>query len=506
MENMCRLLNKIYLFFIFYVLSTIFICCGFIDLRPIGVFTFPNEAGAILSDTASPVSVSFDTNMRTEEIERIFGVDFSGGKVEGDFHWDGDGRQVYFYPAAGWQAGIRYMLSLNGGAYSIDGRDADFSVFVPFYVINNEDAPYLKSFYPDDGASIGVLPEDGGKVQLFFSTSMDKRSVEDAFSIDGIINKKLNWNNLDTEVEIVSTDILSAWSVYRWTLGTKARSATGVPLPKTYSAQFTANKDTAIPVVKYAAPVSKVEVGGGVNKDGYYWMETGGEIENNLGFSQSISIVFSKPMDKNSVVSGFRIEPSIPIIVEQYSPATFVFSPLRALEPGTLYRLTVSEDTKDLYGLKLANEYALNFTIDIPHLTIISIRQYGSNTQLTDITNKINENVISLKISEASKECKLSFQFFPAVDDIESQKNIARSIKLDPFFPGTIENAVLRWAYWTGNGNDTLVLEWDYVSPGTETQPHFYKLTIPGGLSGISNGSGSFLQDTITVYLEIIGA
>ncbi|MDR2659899.1 MAG: Ig-like domain-containing protein [Spirochaetaceae bacterium] len=488
----CRSAVMIIFFFFF---NFIFTHCGFIDLRPISVSTEPSEAETILPFAASPVSVSFDTEMFIEDVERIFSVEFYGGKMEGDFRWEGE--RFYFYPAAGWQPGVRYTLSLNGGAYSKDGRAGNFSVFVPFYAISADTVPYLKDFYPADGSSTGVMPEDGAKIKLFFSTSMNKRSVEDSFSIDGISRKKFNWNNSDTELEIISTEALNAWSVYRWSLGAKALSAAGVPLPKSYSAQFTANKDTDFPFVKYTAPVLRIEGSDG----GCYWMETGAETEKHLGFSQSIAVVFSKPMDKNSVVSGFRIEPSVSGIIEEYSPVKFIFSPLRDMETGTLYRLTISADTKDTYGLRLTNEYAFNFIVDIPNLDIVSIKQYGSDNQLTNITNNIN--VISLKISKASEECRLTFQFLPSVNDIKSRENIARSIKLEPFFPGTIKSAVLRWAHWTGPGNDTLNLEWVDVSPGTANQPNYYKLTIPGGTSGISNGSGSFLRDTVVVYLEI---
>lgn len=490
---MYRLLNRNG---VFCITAFVFMRCGFMDLRPVSVSVFP-EAGAVLPDITSPVGAVFDAAMRESEVEKIFRVEFSGGKIEGDFRWDG--RSLYFYPEAGWTPGVRYTLSLDGGAYSKDGRDAEFSVFVPFYAASAGALPYLKDFYPENGASTGVLPEDGGKVILFFSEPMNRRSVEDAFSIDGVDRKVFIWNDADTELEVKPEEMLNAWGVYRWSIGTKALSAAGTPLSKNYSAQFTANKDTTFPFVKYVSPVLKTEDADG----GYRWIETGGKIENQLGRTQGIALVFSKAMDKSSVTSGLRFEPSLSGILEQYTPLIFIFLPQREPEIGTLYRLTVSEDTKDTYGLKLTSEYAVNFIVEVPNLEIVSLAQNGLNPQ---ILNTAGENVITINVSKATTECNLVFQFSPAVNDLKSRETTARSIRLDAFFPGTIPTPVLRSANWIGAGFDKLELVWIDADPGTNIEPHYYKITIPGGSSGISNGAGSFLKDTIIVYLEVIEA
>jgi hypothetical protein len=467
-------------------------------LRPVSVSTYPDSAETVLPEADSPVSAGFDTEMQKAEVERIFSVESYSGKTEGDFRWEGN--RLYFSPVAGWIPGTRYMLSLDGTACSKDGRDAVFSIFVPFYAVNREAIPYLKDFYPEDGASTGVMPDDGGKIKLIFSEPMNRRSVEDAFSIDGVSKKKFAWNDSGTEVEITSDEKLNAWSVYRWTLETKSLSAAGVPLAKSYSAQFTTNKDTVYPFVKHISPVLRTEGDSGVYNGGYYWLETGGKIENHLGYGQGIAVVFNKAMDKNSVVSGLRFAPSITGVVEQYSPDTFVFLPARDPEIGVSYRLTVSADTKDTYGLKLTSEYTVDFMVDIKHLEVIFIKAGGATADLTNIKK---ENFMSLKISKASKECWLDFHFSPEIYDRKNRESIARSIRLDAFFPGTLARPVLRWARWTGPGNDTLKLEWIGVNPGTESEPYYYKLTIPGGTSGISDENGSFMKNTIVVYLEI---
>jgi hypothetical protein len=478
-----------------------FLSCAFADLRPVSVSTDPAEPETILNEVSTPVSVCFDTPMRQSEVERILSVDYYAGKAQGDLKWQDN--NLFFYPVGGWTPGVRYTLSLNGNAFSEDGRDANFSNYVPFYAVKKEAAPFLTHFYPDDGESVGVLPEDGGKIKLFFSGPMDEKSVEDAFSIDGIGKMNFAWNGSRTELEICPDVPLDAWNIYRWSLGAKAISTEGIPIAKSYSAQFTANKDKVFPKVKYVCPALKSEKKDGDYEGGYYWRESTMSIENHLGTSQSIAIVFTKAMDKKSVENGLRFEPSLTGNIEQYSPTIFHFIPLRQPETETLYRLTISSETKDCYGLKLQDEYAINFVVDIPYLELTSLKQFdkGSATELSNIKNGM---ILPVNILSGVEECKLVFQFSLPVDDIESRANIAQSIRLEPFFPASLNGVVLRWANWIGLGNDILTLEWEGLAPGEESQPNYYKLTIPGSSSGISDGAGSYLKDTIIIYLEAL--
>jgi hypothetical protein len=52
---------------------------------------------------------------------------------------------------------------------------------------------------------------------------------------------------------------------------------------------------------------------------------------------------------------------------------------------------------------------------------------------------------------------------------------------------------------------DTLLLKWEGLEPGKAGEPHFYRLTIPGGKNGITNGRGSSLANTQDIYMEVLG-
>jgi len=46
-------------------------------------------------------------------------------------------------------------------------------------------------------------------------------------------------------------------------------------------------------------------------------------------------------------------------------------------------------------------------------------------------------------------------------------------------------------------------MQWVGLTAGVE-EPHFYKLTIPGGKSGISMTDGTYMKEDFIVYLEAV--
>jgi hypothetical protein len=44
---------------------------------------------------------------------------------------------------------------------------------------------------------------------------------------------------------------------------------------------------------------------------------------------------------------------------------------------------------------------------------------------------------------------------------------------------------------------------WEGLTPGSE-EPHFYKLTIPGGKGGITMTDGTYMKEDFIVYLEAV--
>jgi len=167
---MSRLWNKLPV-----LLCAIFISCGFIDLRPIGMEIEPDKSDSILPDAYSPVILKFDTEMQKDNTEGIMQITSDIGSVKGDKHWEGN--NLYFVPVQGWTAGVRYTLNIFGTIHSADGREMRIDRFISFYAINKNSPPVLENYSPSGGSSIGTKSV---VFEFTFSRSMDKHTVESA--------------------------------------------------------------------------------------------------------------------------------------------------------------------------------------------------------------------------------------------------------------------------------------------------------------------------------------
>jgi hypothetical protein len=476
---MLRWLNKILII----LLCVLFlISCGFIDLRKIIFSIEPNEPDSILSDSSSPVILKFNTEMNKKNTEKILQVSSDNGVMKGDYFWE---RNIlYFIPVPGWTVGIRYTLSFIGTIESVDGRDLRVEHFVSFYAVNKNSPPLLEWHYPANGAAVGTSDI---VLEFIFSRSMDRLSVESALTIEGTGDKTFEWKNENKELKVTVDKALSPWTSYRWNLRDSAKSIDGVPLPKIYSGYFTTNLDKVFPCVVRVFPVLF---------SGGSWFPTGANIETGLASKQGIAIEFNKPMGEN-VLRSIRFDPSLSGRTEYLSEKSIVYILTKDPEPETMYTLIVSADTKDSEGLKIGNNYRINFIPDIPFLNILS---FSKDSDL--VVENITQNArFPVSITPVTGELFFIIRFsFPF--SIEEKQNTAQKIILSPFFPRTLLPIALQYVSWIGD--DRLAMRWEGLKPGDTETPHYYKLTIPGGKSGISNGMGMYMKEDMIIYLEVV--
>lgn len=474
---MFRLRNNLF----FLLCAIFFMSCGFTDLRMIEFSVEPSESGSVLSGHNSPVTVSFNTEMEKNS-ENVLQVISDNGVMKGDLLWDGN--NLHFIPVPGWTAGIRYTLSLSGTVRSIDGRDLRVAHFVSFYAVNSNDPPALENHYPADGGSTGT-----GDIVLeyHFSRPMDRISTESALTIEGIGNKTFEWLSEDKILKVIPDKTLSPWVSYRWNLRETAKSSDGVPLVKTYSGYFTTDIDRILPRVTSVFPV--------LNSGGS-WYPTGANIETGLASEQGIAVEFNKPLGDNALRS-VRIEPSLTGRTEYLSEKSVVYIFTRDPEPENTYTLIVSADTKDREGLKTGGEYRINFTPDIPFLNILSF----STGVSSNFSNIPPDMTIPVQIESGTD--KISFYIrFSLPFTTEEKQNAAQKIIFTPFFPRTLTPVALQYVSWIND--DRIHMEWEGLTKSETGVPHYYKLTIPGGKSGVTNGMGMYLKEDITIFLEAV--
>jgi hypothetical protein len=469
--------------------------CGFVDLRPIGVSVFPEKMDTILEDEYSLLSVGFDTGMEKLAAERIIQVMYGGGTVEGDLFWKEN--KVFFRPVSGWQPGTRYTLTLSGTLYSLDGRELRLDTQIPFYAISRSPAPLLESCYPPEGASVGTTPGDYNRMEFFFSLPMDRMSTEGALVLEGTGKKKYEWQDDDRRLLVLPESPFSPWKIYRWSIGTEARSRQGIPLAKALSGRFSTDLDSVFPAVLRVYPL--------LNSGGR-WFFTGGTIGEDLGPGQGIGVDFNKSMGEN-VLQALRFEPSLSGRTERLSPSSIVFIPDRDPVPETFYTLTVSGDTRDEGGLSLGADYSLGFIADIPFLQVLSVAVENAGPMEAGNAGgtadpEVKGGTIRVPVNEANGFMLRFTIRFSLPFDTAAKRDAVFRIVLETFFPKNLKPVSLRYVNWLSD--DLMRMEWEGASPGVPGEAHYYRLFIPGGKGGIGSG-GMYLKEDRLFFLEAEG-
>ena len=296
-------------------------------------------------------------------------------------------------------------------------------------------------------------------------------------------------------MRLITGQALNPWTVYRWTLDEKALSREGAPLVKSAEGQFTTDLDGLFPEVVKVLPLmpgSSVQTTLWKN-----WFPLADSLELGLGKEQGIGIQFNKPMGGESLRRSLSFSPSLPGRVEELSPRSIVFIPERDPEPGTVYNLTVSADVRDSGGLKMRRPYTQSFRADMPFLRVLSLSYFGKEPK--EEMDPPNGASFPAPVEAEGGVLYLALYFSQSFET-QAGLDAAYRINLEPFFPGTLLPVSLRHVYWLSS--DRIFMKWEGLSPGTNDEPHYYWLNIPGGRNGINTGEGGFLEENTAFYLE----
>jgi len=198
-----------------------------------------------------------------------------------------------------------------------------------------------------------------------------------------------------------------------------------------------------------------------------------------------------------NVLRSIRFEPSLAGKTEMLSENSVVYIFSKDPDPETTYTMIVSADTKDIEGLKTGNEYRVNFVPDIPFLKVIGLK-------IRDISfseNLYSDASLLSRIDQGTGRLYLTI-YFSLPFTMEEKQNIVSKITIVPFFPKTLAPIALEYVNWISD--DRLLMHWEGLSAGEKGISHYYKLTIPGGKNGITNGTGMYMKENFSVFLEAV--
>jgi hypothetical protein len=147
----------------------------------------------------------------------------------------------------------------------------------------------------------------------------------------------------------------------------------------------------------------------------------------------------------------------------------------------------------------MGDDYVLFFKADILFLTIASLK-IEREAEIDEIESPARGGSSPAFIDVPGGKVLRFTVVFSSSFTPEAQSSETFRISLDPFFPASLPPVSLRFVRWLSPYS--IRMEWEGLEAGTGEEPHYYRLSLPGGRNGIGNGSGSYLEENFYCYFE----
>ena len=153
---------------------------------------------------------------------------------------------------------------------------------------------------------------------------------------------------------------------------------------------------------------------------------------------------------------------------------------------ATVHHLVVSTDLEDLAGNRMAEELSSWFTPDIPPQAVLSVTANGGPALPPGSPLPAD---VALTVE---KEIVFAVGFAQPFDDA-SKAAAPLLVRCEATFPSSILDPALKSATWPSDTN--LSIAFAGFSPSAGQELHYYRLSFPGGSTGIRNSDGSYLEE-----------
>lgn len=184
------------------------------------------------------------------------------------------------------------------------------------------------------------------QVVVTFSKKMDTMKTSNEFSLSsstGSVRGYFSWSNGDTVLNFRPAEPLGRAEKYTIRVTEDAEDSKGNDLDEEFVSSFYTGGDNTKPVVESFSPAA----------------DSIGNANNTV-----VAIVFSEPMDPDTVYDGFIISPAAEGYYEWNADHTVaMFRPVYGFNYGVTYTATVNTSIKDSAGNSLDKEMNFNFTV-----------------------------------------------------------------------------------------------------------------------------------------------
>jgi N-acetylmuramoyl-L-alanine amidase len=285
---------------------------------------------------------------------------------------------------------------------------ANNTVFADKYLqFDTTIAPIILSHFPiesPDSVQVSTV------IKISFNRSMNKESVENAFSIIPNISGAFSWEDFDQTLVFTPDSTLDGAANYSVNISTLAQSKWNVPIDSEYTFSFLTYSRDRLSLLK-TYPNNNQE---------------------NISNTVQIRLIFDAPIFNGSLAGQVKLtnssDQNINVknvrIFSQDGKGYIYFEPQSSLQPNSNYKLTLEGGISDLDQIQMVDPVEINFkTInDQNNFGIIlnkfdSVDEWNLNTAGTDNTvTKLS--LSSVQSISTNYSCKLDYLFSSKSDGL----------------------------------------------------------------------------------------
>jgi Bacterial Ig-like domain/Fibronectin type III domain len=298
--------------------------------------TAPTLISSVPSLNASVVPLNTQVQLTFSKAMNISTVTTSSSNLTlGAATWNAGNTAVSFVTPS-LQNDTTYTILIAGK--DVAGNDLGGATTLQFSSVSAP--PTVLSTSPTNNAVDIAL---NSKITLRFSRSMNKTSVETAFSSVPSIACTWTWLDNDQTATCTPGTEFPFATQYDFTLASSAQSAAGVAMVNPLTSRFTTVQDTTKPALTSYTPASPATYA--------------------TRFDASIVLNFSKPMNQQSVQNAFQSQPNIVCVWTWTTPSSASCQPVTRLDARTTYIITLAINATDLIGNSLQAAYGFTFSV-----------------------------------------------------------------------------------------------------------------------------------------------
>jgi hypothetical protein len=461
----------------FLVAASALCSCSLVSLESLAISTEPAADGETVPPEG-PIKVSFSIEPKHDSAESAFKLNSAAGASSGDFRWSG--RELSYYPVPPLKKGCRWTLSLAGKVKALDGRSFDVDEAVSFFAGSSSSLLTIDSFKPALGATVST----NASIILGFSRKIDQTIFARNFSLSPSTGYDASWSADGKTVTLAPKTRWTSLSTYSWQVKAELADADGVGMARAYEGAFIVQEDGAAPSIVSARPA--------LFADGELSPLAAGLGE--LGYRDAIYLSFSEEVTLESVSGAVKISPTLRGRILQDGPAGFAFVPEEGFAARTRYKLTVLASVADLAGNEMSEDYVAWFEPRVADLKILRAFINGGSA----VSGFGDAYCYGLAPSISDGSGTIALEFNVSITDPAERDRIVSLISCSSLFPSSLSPA-LKSVQWASLSR--LELTYAGFSASTASRTYYYKLLIPGGESGISDGSGGTMEKDLWLVI-----